>query len=78
MCEESTPPNWRAWFPDLEIPEGLTFDDLVAASALIRDWCECEEEKEATAIPLVVTLVQRLRAAAAQNRETGLSEPGVR
>lgn len=58
--------SWRAWFPDLQIPDGLTFDDLKVAAVLIRAW---QDDEESTAIPLAARLVEHFRAAVAKNSE---------
>jgi hypothetical protein len=68
-----TPAKWRAWLPDLQIPDGLTFEDLNQAAAAIRAWGDGEEP---TAIPLAAELFERLTAAALKNRETGLLARG--
>lgn len=71
---ETAVPSWRAWFPDLEIPDGFTFDDLKEIAALIRAW---GDDEESTAIPLAAKLILLLRAAAARNKEKDLSAAGA-
>lgn len=68
----TAPPKWRKQFPDLKIPDGLTFEDLCEVAELIRAWEK--DDDEYTAIPLAAKIHAHFQAAAARNIESGLSE----
>ena len=48
------------YFPDLEIPEGLTLADLEKAEDMVMDWCD---GRELRAIVLVSKLFRHLEEA---------------
>lgn len=50
----------RAWFPDIEVPAGLTLEDLARAARLVRGW---EHDDEWSGIPVVVRIYRELRSA---------------
>lgn len=67
--------SFEEWFPDLKIPDGLTFDDLASAAALIRSWAA---DAEWSAIPLAAELAVHFQAAArASQKENHLSARGA-
>ena len=63
--------SWRDWFPDLELPPGLTFEDVQRAAALVDQWVrgfdedsgEGDDDAEWSPIPLVVRIYRQLSAA---------------
>lgn len=69
------------WFPDLEIPAGLTAEDLVEAAALVQQWAGDEGPEgdcEWTAIPLVIRIYERLVAAAGERSQKAGEPPSDR
>jgi hypothetical protein len=58
----ANPVPWQALFPDLKIPEGLTFEDVKEAAGLIQEWAadKTEGEDEYSAMPCAIRVFQLL------------------
>lgn len=55
------PVDWRVFYPNLSLPDGLTFEDVRGAAQLVHDW----QLNEQTPVELVVKVYEYLAAAAA-------------
>lgn len=64
-------PTWRKWFPDLEIPEGLTYEDLCHAAGLVHEWTDSDEF---SGLYLVAEIYRLLSRAAGGRAESGSRE----
>ena len=42
-CDAEAVVPWRDWFPELELPPGLTFEDVQRAAALVHEWDRGDE-----------------------------------
>jgi len=54
----------KRWFPNLRIPDGISFADLYDAEGIVLNW---DDEGEPRALELVVTIYEHLTAARAAN-----------
>lgn len=63
----------RAWFPDVEVPAGLTLEDLARAASLVREW---EHDDEWSGIPVVVRIYRELRSAKEANLRRSRTQEG--
>lgn len=67
--------NWRAAFPELVLPEGITFADLEDAAALIMAWEHdaqpFEDGSDFRGLMVAAKVYELLAARAAANKRTG-------
>lgn len=53
--------SWRDWFPNLELPGGLTFDYVNAAAELLREWERGEQGWDWLGVYTVVKVYRMLK-----------------
>lgn len=61
MAQNRAPLRWCAFYPDLVVPEGLTFEDLKHAARHLHEY-EAEDGDDASAVEVVARIYQELAA----------------
>ncbi len=66
---EGGPLTLAQFLSELEVPEGLTADDLKPAAALVREWAEGDDPEVDPTAPLVVAKIYEMLAASDKTRK---------
>jgi hypothetical protein len=61
----TAPATLREWFPDVDVPEGLTLDDLWRAAALVREW---QHDDDWSGLAVTAAVYRVLRSAEKESR----------
>lgn len=55
--------EWRSWFPDLDVPNGLTYWELLECTPLLADWQRGDgNENDFNGVYVIAEIYRRLRA----------------
>ena len=55
--------EWRNWFPDLDVPEGLTYWELLECTPQLADWQRGKgNENDFNGVYVIAEIYRRLRA----------------
>lgn len=61
--QQGTVVDWRSWFPDLGVPAGLTYWDLLECTPLLADWQRGDgNENDFNGVYVIAEIYRRLRA----------------